>query len=130
MSKSALTAALLVGAIGLPLAASAQGVVYGPGATIGSTGRQADIVDRETGQVIGTINVDQLRGLRTYVVEEHVPSYTVPGEIRVGTTLPDVGVTYYDVPERFGATSYRYTVVNDRTVLVDPLTRRVVQVIE
>lgn len=130
MRKSALTAALMAGAIGLPLTANAQGVVYGPGATIGSTGRQADIVDRETGQVIGTINVDQLRGLRTYVVEERVPSYTVPGEIRVGTTLPDVGVTYYDVPERFGTTNYRYTVINDRTVLVDPATRRIVQVIE
>src|SRR5262245_58369661 len=123
MRKSVLTAALLASALGLPFAASAQTVVYGPGATIGSTGRQADIVDRATGQVIGTINVDQLRGLRTYIVEERVPSYTVPGEIRVGTMLPDVGVTYYDVPERFGATGYRYTVVNDRTVLVDPTTR-------
>jgi hypothetical protein len=39
-------------------------------------------------------------------------------------------VTYYDVPERFAATTYRYTVVNDRVVLVDPTTRRVVQVVD
>jgi len=130
MRKSAFTAALLAGAIGLPLAATAQSVVYGPGVTTGSTGRQADIVDRETGQVIGSIALEQRRGFRNYVIEEETPSYAVPGEIQVGTTLPELGVTYYDVPERFGATSYRYTVVNDRTVLVDPVTRRVVQVIE
>ena len=30
----------------------------------------------------------------------------------VGAVLPETGVTYYDVPQRFGATPYRYTVVN------------------
>ena len=34
--------------------------------------------------------------------------------------LPEAGVTYYDVPQRFGATPYRYTVVNGQTVLVEP----------
>lgn len=127
MPKTALTVALLAGAIGLPLAASAQTVVYGPGVT---TGRQADIVDRETGQVIGGITLDQRSNFRSYVVEERTPSYRIPGTIAVGTVLPEVGVTYYDVPERFGATAYRYTVVNDRTVLVDPMTRQIVQVVE
>jgi hypothetical protein len=129
MRNSALTAALLAGAIGLPLAANAQ-VVLSPGVTTGSTTRQADIVDRETGQIIGGITLEQRRPFRNYVTEEQIQSYRVPGDIQVGTVLPDVGVTYYDVPERFGGTSYRYTVVNDRTVLVDPLTRRVIQVVE
>jgi len=44
--------------------------------------------------------------------------------------LPDEGVTTYDVPQTFGATPYRYTVVNGRTVLVEPRTRRIVQVID
>ena len=30
----------------------------------------------------------------------------------------------------YGVTKYRYTVVNDRTVLVDPSTHRIVQVID
>jgi len=64
------------------------------------------------------------------VQDEQTPSYSLSGEIQIGTTLPDIGVTYYDVPERFGATRYRYTVINDRTVLVDPKTRKVVQVVE
>jgi hypothetical protein len=127
MRKSVLTAVLLAGSIGLPLATSAQTVTYGPGVT---TGRQADVVDRATGEVVGTITLDERAPFRNYVIEERVPSYAVPGDISVGTILPDVGVTYYDVPERFGPTAYRYTIVNDRTVLVDPVTRRVVQVIE
>ena len=48
----------------------------------------------------------------------------------IGGTLPEAGVVYYDVPERFGATTYRYTIVNDRTVLVDPRSRRIMQVID
>ncbi len=40
------------------------------------------------------------------------------------------GVTYYDVPQTFGATPYRYTVVNGQTVLVEPRSRRIVQVVD
>jgi hypothetical protein len=39
-------------------------------------------------------------------------------------------VTFYDVPPSFAATPYRYTVVNGETVLVEPRTRRVVEVID
>lgn len=122
MQKSALIAALLAGAVVLPLAASAQSVTVGPGVTTGSAGLQSDI---DNG-----IAADQRKSFQRYVVEEQTPAYSVPGDIQVGTTLPDLGVTYYDVPERFGATKFRYTVVNDRTVLVDPKTRKVVQVVE
>ena len=51
-------------------------------------------------------------------------------ESRVGANLSASGVTYYEVPREYGVTSYRYTVVNDRTVLVDPGTHRIVQVID
>jgi len=49
---------------------------------------------------------------------------------RFAAVLSETGVTYYDVPQSFGITPYRYTVVNGRTVLVEPRTRRIVQVIE
>jgi hypothetical protein len=29
-------------------------------------------------------------------------------------------VTYYEVPREYGAREYRYTIINDRPVLVDP----------
>lgn len=122
MRNSALFATLFAGVVGMPLAANAQNTTFGPGVTTGTTGGRSDT---DNG-----IASDQRKGFRSYVLEEQTPSYPLPGEIQVGTTLPDIGVTYYDVPERFGATRYRYTVINDRTVLVDPKTRKVVQVVE
>ncbi|RXT16747.1 hypothetical protein B5U98_27495 [Bosea sp. Tri-39] len=50
--------------------------------------------------------------------------------VRVGAVLPESGVTYREVPAEYGVKEYRYTVVNNRTVLVEPRTRRIVQVIE
>ena len=32
--------------------------------------------------------------------------------------------------KEYGVTKYRYTVVNDRTVLVDPATHKVIQIVE
>ena len=48
----------------------------------------------------------------------------------MAATLSDEGITYYDVPQQFGATPYRYTVVNGETVLVEPRTRRIMQVLD
>lgn len=78
----------------------------------------------------GGIAVDQRPAFREYIVRERVPNYTVPDRVVVGTVLPDAGVTYYDVPQQFGATPYRYTVVNGETVLVEPRSRRIVQVVD
>jgi hypothetical protein len=76
------------------------------------------------------IAVDQRPAFRDYVIRERVPNHTIPDRVVVGGVLPDVGVTYYDVPQSYGATPYRYTVVNSTTVLVEPRSRRIVQVIE
>ena len=56
---------------------------------------------------------------------------SISEDVRIGAVLPEAGVTYYDVPPEYGAArDYRYTVVNGRTVLVDPRTRRIVEVVE
>ncbi|WP_349645123.1 DUF1236 domain-containing protein [Bradyrhizobium sp. Leo121] len=34
------------------------------------------------------------------------------------------------MPVGYGVSGYRYTVVNERTVLVDPNTRRIIRIIE
>jgi Protein of unknown function (DUF1236) len=49
--------------------------------------------------------------------------------VAVGAELPGEGVSYYDVPSEYDVKNYRYTVVNDQTVLVDPRTHRIVEVI-
>jgi hypothetical protein len=119
MRNRILAIAAIAGAIAAPLAAQAQsdtvGVVRGGSVTI----------DDADG-----IAVEQRPAFREYVVRERVPTYTVPDRVIVGGVLPEAGITYYDVPQTFGATPYRYTVVNGRTVLVEPRSRRIVQVVE
>jgi uncharacterized protein YcfJ len=96
-------------------------IVGGPvGAVVGGVG----------GAVVGAIIGDQTPRFRTYVVEQRRPSYTYAEPVAVGTVLPEEGVTYYDVPREYGSSDYRYTVINDRPVIVEPRTRRVVQIIE
>ena len=76
------------------------------------------------------IAVDQRPAFREYIVRERVPNYTISERVIVGGVLPETGVTYYDVPQTFGVTPYRYTVVNGQTVLVEPRSRRIVQVVD
>lgn len=96
-------------------------IVGGPvGAVVGGVG----------GAVIGAIIGDQTPRFRQYVVEQRVPSYTYDEPFAVGAVLPEEGVVYREIPPEYGATQYRYTVVNQHPVLVEPRTRRIVQIIE
>jgi hypothetical protein len=83
-----------------------------------------------TGGVAGLLGVDQRPRFQDYVVHEHRESYPYDHELTVGAVLPDDGLNGYDIPPEYGASGYRYAIVNDRTVLIDPRTHRVVQIIE
>jgi hypothetical protein len=109
-----------VAAMSAPIAAQAQNDTVG-------IARGGTVVINED---IDGIAVDQRPAFREYIVRERVPNYAIPDRVVVGGVLPEVGVTYYDVPQTFGVTPYRYTVVNGRTVLIEPRTRRIVQVVE
>ena len=117
MRNRILALAALGIALGTPIAASAQSGI--------TVGRAPVVVD--SGPAIA---VEQRPAFRDYVVEQRVPAFSIPDRVAVGATLPEAGVTYYDVPQRFGATTYRYTVVNGATVLVEPRSRRVVEVMD
>src|SRR3954468_21022706 len=116
MRNKLLAIAVITGAMAAPIAAQAQ--------TVGVVGGNT-VIDENGGIVAAQRTV-----FCEYLVRERGPNYTVPGQVVVGGVLPEVGVTYYDVPQTFGATPYRYSVVNGRTILVDPRTRRIVQVVE
>jgi Protein of unknown function (DUF1236) len=118
MRNRILGLAAIAATIGAPIAAQAQ-------STVGVVRGESVIIDNGDG-----IAVEQRPAFREYVVRERVPTYTIPDRVIVGGVLPEAGITTYDVPQTYGATSYRYTVVNGQTVLVEPRTRRVVQVIE
>jgi uncharacterized protein YcfJ len=114
LAQSGAAAGAATGAVG-------GAIVGGPvGAVVGAT----------VGAVSGGIADDARPRFRTYVGERHHQSYKYDRDVRVGADLPSSGVTYYDVPREYGSTKYRYTVVNDRTVLVDPTSHRIVQVID
>ena len=121
MRNHLLAIATVVATMSAPIAAQAQYTVGVAGAGTGPV-----MVDDGT---VG-IALDQRPAFREYIVRERVPSYTIPDRVVVGGVLPETGVTIYDVPQSFGATPYRYTVVNGETILVEPRTRRIVQVIE
>jgi len=129
---------LLICAALTPLAAQAQGIVGGaargaeeggraagaPGAVVGGA------VGGVVGGVAGLLGVDQRPRFREYVVKEHRRSYRWDNRVVVGATLPSSGVEYYEVPAEYGVSGYRYSVVNDRVVLVEPRSHRIVQIIE
>jgi hypothetical protein len=129
----------IVAVLALPAAASAQGTIRGAeeGAAAGgaAAGPVGAIVGGTVGAATGTVGailgVDDRPRFREYVVREHRPSYTVREEVRVGAVLPPSGVTYYEVPAEYHvAPSYRYTIVNERPVIVEPRSRRIVEVID
>ncbi|WP_086994103.1 DUF1236 domain-containing protein [Rhizobium sullae] len=64
--------------------------------------------------------------VRTYVMEQQVPSIVYEGDVVVGTTLPET-VEIHEVPNVDG---YAYTVVNNRRVIVEPQTHRVIEILE
>jgi Protein of unknown function (DUF1236) len=130
--------AAVIATLAIPSMAQAQGVPGGieRGSRDGerAAGPVGGIVGGVIGGVVGGVNgvlgVDERPRFHRYVEERHYPSYQYREDVRIGAVLPEEGVTYYDVPPEYGARDYRYTVVNGRTVLVEPRTRRIVEIVE
>src|SRR3954471_19629987 len=113
-AQSGATAGATAGAVG-------GAIVGGPvGAIVGGIG----------GAIIGGLSDEQRPRFQQHVVQQRPPAYRYREQVQVGAVLPSNGVTYYEVPAQYGVRGYRYTVVNERTVLVDPRTHRVVRIIE
>ena len=96
------------------------------GAVIG--GPVGAAVGGVAGAIVGGIATDQQPRFRHYVVEERRPSYQWRERVAIGAELPE-DVTYWEVPPEYRVRDFRYTVVNDEPVLVDPRTRRIVQIV-
>jgi hypothetical protein len=133
--------AIFIGTTALTMSAGAhaQGIPDGAdhGARVGEhdAGPVGAVVGGVVGGVIGGVNgilgIDDRPRFHSYVAERHYPSYQYREELRVGAVLPNEGVTYYEVPPEYaGAREYRYTIVNGHTVLVDPRTHTIVQIVD
>ena len=92
------------------------------GAVAGPIG---EIVGGTVGAAVGAA-VEIPNAVITSVRGERVDSVTIEEPVVVGEPLP-AAVEVRPVP---GYTDYRYAVVNDRRLIVDPRTRRVIRVIE
>lgn len=153
MRRQIIAVLLATSAVAVPLAAQAQVVngtvdgaqrgadqgesVGGPvggvvgGALGAGVGAVTGAVGTATGIVGDVLGVDERPRFREHVMGEHRPSYRFAEALRPGTVLPREGVTYYEVPREYAKRpGYRYAVVNDRPVIVDPATRRVVEILD
>ena len=129
----------ILGTLLIALATSTSAFAQGGAATGAATGAVGGaivggpagaVVGATVGAAAGGIADDSRPRFRTYVTGQRHHSYRYENDLRVGADLPSSGVTYYEVPREYGVTRYRYTVVNGRTVLVEPRTHRIVEVID
>ncbi len=135
MRNKILMAGAVCAVLASPFAASAQdGAGTAAGAATGAVGGAlvggpvGAVVGGIGGAIVGGISDANSQRFRTYAVREG-RDYRYEREVVVGAELPPA-VVYYDVPQEYGVKEYRYTRVNGKVVLVDPRTRRVVQVID
>jgi hypothetical protein len=123
----------------VPFTAYAQGTIRGAeeGAAAGdrAAGPVGAVVGGAVGAAVGTVGgilgVEERPRFREYVVREHRRSFRYDGDVRLGAVLPEQGVTLYAVPREYHVRpAYRYAVVNDRLVIVEPRSRRIVEIVE
>jgi Protein of unknown function (DUF1236) len=128
----------VAGLFSFPLNAQAQGIPGGAARGAEQGGEAAGPLGAAVGGVVGGVTggvaglgIDQRPRFREYVIREHRSSYRLHEPVTVGMVLPPTGVTLYPIPREFGVPpEYRYAMVNDQVILVEPTTRRIVEVID
>jgi hypothetical protein len=77
------------------------------------------------------VTPEQRTTIKKYVTTEKVRPYKMQSRVTIGATLP-ADVELAPVPETWGPSfrSYRYIYTGDDVVLVDPSSRRVIEVID
>jgi hypothetical protein len=77
------------------------------------------------------ISPDQRTKIKEYVVKEKVKPVTIKERVTVGATLP-ADVELRAVPSDWGpaVSKYRYVYYQDNVVLVEPSSRKVVEIID
>ncbi len=140
---AAAAAALLTGsAVGQTINQAPQNSPAGVGDQVKQAPRTGDssqlggtpsgnIKGRES-QVVGSsasLSPEMRTRIRGYVAQHRYPSVAVPGRVAVGTVLPPEA-RFYPFEGVEGVGPYSYAYVNDAPVLVDPGSRRVIEIIE
>ena len=81
-------------------------------------------------QVI-TLQPEQRTIIREYVERESVPVIEMERDLTVGQSVPEE-IELSTVPQQWGSSmnNYRYIYTDDRVYLVEPSSRRIIQVID
>jgi hypothetical protein len=110
----------------LILAALLTGVAAG--GAFAQTG--SSTVTRETTTTTTSIQPAWQSEMREYIVKEHRPAVPPPAgfSVSVGAPLPPT-VELYPFPATAPYHQYRYAVIGDERVVVDPTDRKVIEVI-
>ena len=129
----------VAGLFALPLSVQAQGVPGGAARGAEQGGNAAGPVGAAVGGVVGGVaggvagilGADQRPRFREYVMREHMPAARISEPVAVGMVLPPAGITLYAIPPEFGVPrDYRFAVINQKVVLVEPTSREIVDVID
>jgi hypothetical protein len=91
----------------------------------------AMLVPTQTFAQVLTVEPEQRTIIREYVVRQSVPEIEVDRDLTVGQAVPEE-VELSVVPQQWGPSvrSYRYVYTNDRVYLVEPSSRRIIQVMD
>ncbi len=82
-------------------------------------------------RAVGSTNLspEMRTRIRGYVAQHKYPSVSVPGRVAAGTVLPPE-TRFYSFEGVEGVGPYSYAYINNAPVLVDPGSRRVIEIIE
>ena len=125
LAVSLIAASLFASSAAFAQSTTAAGAVNGARTGGEVAGPVGEIVGGTVGAAVGAA-VEIPNAVITSIQGERVPSVTVRKRVMVGEPLPPA-VELRPVPRY---SEYRYAVVNDRRVIVDPRTRRVIRVID
>ena len=125
LAISLVAASLLASGAAYAQSTTVEGAANGAAAGGAVAGPVGAMVGGMVGAAVGAA-VEIPNAVITSIDAERAPSVVVRERVVVGEPLPDT-VELRPVPRY---TEYRYAVVNDRRVIVDPRTRRVIKIIE
>ncbi|MCI0466870.1 MAG: DUF1236 domain-containing protein [Beijerinckiaceae bacterium] len=104
----------------------------GPGSAARGGKIDSDPAGAAAGGETGLLDPGQRPRFRAYAMRQHRPvPYLFREPVTIGTLLPPTGIPLYEIPREFGVPpEYRYAVVSNLVLLVDPVTHQIVEVID
>ena len=123
---------VLAESLALPPMVQAQGAAGGVEEGRSAEGPSRPAIGGDASGSAGLLRADQRPRFRRYAMRKHrATPYSLSEPVTIGTVLPPTGIALYRIPRKFGVPrQYRYALINNLVLLVDPVTHQIVEVIE